>query len=249
MKLGIYAVAGFVLLQSCMVRGGPLDDLLKGAPLDVYICAGQSNMQGARSEKSALPAELQAQQDMVFVFDGTQWTPMNPPDKSFGPEISFAFEMQKALKRPIGIIKHSKGGTNLAKDWSPADPKSLYAQLKRKVDAARESRTINIQGMIWMQGERDSRDEAMASAYQQNLENLIATARRDFGSPEMVFVAGRVNPLYPFVGQVRTAQENCQAAHYFHIDCDDLPKYEDHLHYTTEGQVLLGQRFAKKILK
>ena len=30
-----------------------------GEPLDVYICAGQSNMAGARSEKALLPPEIQ----------------------------------------------------------------------------------------------------------------------------------------------------------------------------------------------
>lgn len=219
-----------------------------GEPLDVYICAGQSNMAGARSEKALLPPELQGVNKDILVFDGAQWTPLNPQAKGFGPEISFAYEMQKALGRPIGIIKHSKGGTNLAKDWNPKDPQSLYAQLKQKVDAARKSRDIRIAGMIWMQGENDSKFEVMAVAYPQNFENFIRTVRQDFDAPEMPFVAGRVNPLYPNVGFVRAAQESCTAGHYAYVNCDDLPKYEDNLHYTTAGQTELGRRFAQKML-
>ncbi|MFA7369037.1 MAG: sialate O-acetylesterase [Kiritimatiellales bacterium] len=219
-------------------------------PLDVYICAGQSNMQGARTEKGLLPAELQAVQENVFVFnDKTGWEKLAAREKGFGPEISFAYEMQKALNKPVGIIKHAKGGTNLAKDWDPSDPNSLYSQLKQKVDAAGKTREIRIAGMIWMQGENDSRYEEMAKAYAQNLTNFIQTARKDFNSPGMPFVAGRVNPpaAYAFAGWVRKAQETCAAVPYSFVDCDDLPKHDDNLHYNTGGQVELGKRFAQSM--
>ncbi|QHI70379.1 sialate O-acetylesterase [Tichowtungia aerotolerans] len=223
-----------------------LKTLLHGEPLDVYLCAGQSNMQGARSEKSLLPTELQVVQENVFVFDGTVWRRLEPSERGFGPEISFAYEMQKRLNKPIGIIKFSKGGTSLAVDWNPEDSSSLYAQLKTRVDAARKSQPICVKEMIWMQGERDSRDAAMAAAYKQNLENLIRTARCDFGNSEMSVVAGRVNPLFPFVDQVRLAQETCGLPGYTFIDCDDLEKYEDNLHYKTCSVVEMGRRFAAK---
>ena len=224
-----------------------LQTLLHGDPLDVYICAGQSNMQGSRSEKNLLPQALQAEQSRVFLFDGTDWRRLGPPERGFGPEISFAYEIQKTTDRPFGLIKYSKGGTSLAVDWNPADPDSLYARLKEQVELARQSRQIRIKGMIWMQGERDSRDEAMAAHYRENLTAFIMIARRDFDTPRMPFVAGRVNPLYPCVDQVRLAQEMCGAVPYAFVDCDDLPKYEDNLHYTTDGQVELGRRFAEKI--
>jgi hypothetical protein len=241
MKLKSHVVALLALVMNSAVQAAE--------PLDVYICAGQSNMAGTRTEKPLLPPELQAVQSDVLVFDGTAWSPLSPRDKGFGPEISFAYEMQKALKKPIGIIKQAKGGTNLAKNWNPEDPQSLYARLKQKTDAARKSRDIRIAGMIWMQGENDSRHEEMAKAYAQNLTNFIQTARRDFNSPGMPFIAGRVNPPYGFSNLVRTAQESCTVKGYSYINCDDLPKHDDHLHYTTAGQVELGKRFAQSMLK
>jgi hypothetical protein len=249
--------SGTVLLDDflleCSAAAVPAAVVLKqslgGNPLDVYICAGQSNMQGARSQKSLLPPELQAVQENIYVFDGADWRRMEPAEQGFGPEISFAVQMQAAGGKPVGIIKHSKGGTSLGRDWNPQDPKSLYAELRRRVDAAKQSMPIQLKGMIWMQGERDSRDEAMASAYQENLESFIQTARRDFDSLQMGFVAGRVNPLYPFVDQVRQGQESCRSEKYAFIDCDDLAKYEDHLHYDTPSIVEMGRRFAARLIE
>ena len=226
-----------------------LRESLRGKPLEVYLCAGQSNMKGARSQKSKLPPELRKVQENVFVFDGAEWRRLEPAEQGFGPEISFAAQMQAARGKPVGIIKYSKGGTSLARDWDPQDQASLYAQFRHRVETARQSMPIQLKGMIWMQGERDSRDEAMASAYRENLENLINTVRRDLKCPQMGFVAGRVNPLYPFVDQVRSGQESCRAEKYAIIDCDDLGKYDDNLHYDTPGIVEMGRRFAAQLME
>lgn len=218
-------------------------------PLDVYICAGQSNMAGAAVPEE-LPPELQGPYKEILMFSGNEWVPLQP-GKRVGPEISFAVEMQKKLNRPVGIIKLALGGKNLAKDWNPALPQSLYAQLKQMVDAAGKARDIRIAGMIWMQGENDSRYPDMATAYSQNLTNLILTARTDFNSPSMLFVAGRVNPpvnKYTSSSVVRAAQETCAVPLYAFIDCDDLTKNADNLHYDAAGLVEMGRRFSQSVL-
>jgi hypothetical protein len=227
----------------------------KLGPLDVYICAGQSNMTGG-GYKSELPPELQAPQPNVSVFNGSGWEVMAPTDVSVGPEISFAYEMQKALNKPIGIILHAVGGTNLATNWNPllsANVGNLYAVLTNKVEAARQTREIHVKGMIWMQGEADSRTEVNATAYSQNLTNLILAARADFSAPDMPFSAGRVNPpinKYSYVNLVRTAQETCAVPGYSFVNCDDLTKISGDvpLHYDTAGLVELGKRFAQNLL-
>jgi hypothetical protein len=169
------------------------------------------------------------------------------PGRRIGPEIAFAVELQRKINKPIGIIKHARGGKNLAEDWSPDLPRSLYVQIKQMVEAAGKAREIRVVGMIWMQGENDSKFEAMADAYAENLENLIRTARRDFSTLDLVFLAGRVNPparRFPFVDRVRAAQESCPLPGYAYVNCDDLSKKEDNLHYDTEGLIELGRRFA-----
>ena len=224
-------------------------------PLKVFVLAGQSNMAGRLAKLSELPEDLKGEQKTAFFFDGRQWIPLAPgktESRGFGPEISFARRMAEKLGEPIGIIKFSRGGSNLAEQWSPANPKSFYVRLLGMVNAARKDRKITIVGMLWMQGERDAKFGQMAKAYAVNLAKFIEAARKDYGSPDMFFVAGRVNPpgpKFPFVDAVRKAQEECKAARYAFIDCDALKKGPDNLHYATEGYVEMGYTFADRMLK
>ena len=247
---GIYTGNGSLTVLSTPPRPGLVFFIQSYVePLDVYVCAGQSNMAGGGT-KAGLPAELQAVQTNVFVFNGADWDAMEPTATGVGPEISFAYEMQKVLNKPIGIIMHAVGGTSLATNWNPEIAANLYAELTDKVNAARQSKKMNVKGMIWMQGENDSRYLDMATAYSHNLTNLILAARTDFNSPSMPFVAGRVNPpvsIYKYVDLVRAAQETCTVPLYAYINCDDLTKDSGGLHYDTAGLVEMGKRFALSI--
>lgn len=221
-------------------------------PLKVFVLAGQSNMLG-HGKASELPEELKAAQKMTQVtLNGKRWTSLAPPKKQdglVGLEYSFALEMSSRLNEPIGIIKQAIGGTSLAKDWNPEDPQWLYANLLAKVAAAQRSRRIEIVGMCWLQGERDSKQQEMADAYAKNLSHFIEKARTDFHSPKMFFVAGRVNPAYPYVNTVRKAQEKCPVPGYAFVDCDNVSRIPPgNLHYDTKGLVTLGRKFADAML-
>jgi len=220
-----------------------------GEKLLVFVLAGQSNMQGS-GEGAKLPAQLKAPQKDVLVFDGKGWQPLKPGGR-FGPEVTFGRDMAKALGRPVGIIKFAVGGTNLAYNWHPKVAKNLYAKTLALVNAAKKSRPIEIAGMLWMQGERDSLFGGMAEKYAANLKELVTSARKDYEAPQMPFVLGRVNPpaRYKFAGKVRKAQQEIAEPKTAWIDCDDLPKHRDNLHYNTQGQITLGERFAAAILK
>ena len=228
--------------------------LAKERPLKVFILAGQSNMVGAAANVSDLPEDLKGDQKMALFFDGIKWGVLAPGKTEmmgFGPEISFSLKLSTELKEPVGIIKHSVAGSNLAHHWSPANSKSLYTKLSKKVKAAQQMRRIEMVGMIWMQGESDSRDKNMAEDYSKNLADFIQTLRKDFKSPAMFFVAGRVNPpkdRFPHVDIVRKAQEECKMPGFAFVDCDTLEKTRDRLHYNTRGLVDMGHRFADAML-
>ncbi len=225
-------------------------------PLKVFVLAGQSNMFGAGANIEDLPEELQKPQKDVLVFQKDAWIPLDPgkatdTGKHFGPEVTFGQIMTKELGEPIGIIKLSVGGTNLAVEWNPDNQKllSLYSKLVKIVKEAQKSRPIVICGMLWMQGERDSKFEDMAKDYQKNLPHLIESARKDFGVKDMPFACGRVNSNKDFVDLVRKAQESCDLPGYKMVDCDDLAKISDHLHYSSKGQMELGKKFAAAMLE
>lgn len=227
-------------------------------PLLVFVLAGGSNMGGHSSKIDELPRELRGEQAEALFFDGKQWIPLSPekvkgaPEKvegtGFGPEISFAASMSRKLKRQIGIIKHSGSGTSLASAWSPGTTDSLYGELIRKVEAARQVRPIEIAGLLMVQGSGDSKEQKKAEAYADNLRAFIQAARKDMQSPDMLFVCARLRARqpagkYPYAALVRQAQETGSEF----VDCDALAVGPDNVHYTTEGQVELGRLFADKV--
>jgi hypothetical protein len=69
----------------------------------------------------------------------------------------------------------------------------------------------------------------------------------------MIFVAGRINPPDSknpeAVQAVRRAQAEAQIEGYAWVDCDDLSKVSDRLHYDTRGIEELGQRMARAFLR
>lgn len=223
--------------------------------LKVFVLAGQSNMLGKRSIIEDLPPVFQSQLNGNLIFANGQWVALEPgayQNEGLGPELSFAYRMSQQLGEPVGIVKHSQGGTDLAVEWSPQKPDSLYAELVAKVRDAAHKQDIEILGMAWMQGESDSESASMANSYRQNLSGLVAAARRDFGGADMFFVAGRINPppdqKFPYAEEVRAAQTKNDIENYAYVDSDQLPKVADNLHYDTLGIVALGEMMAEKAI-
>jgi len=223
-------------------------------PLRVFVLAGQSNMVGKRSKARDLPAELRGAQSDALFFSGGEWVALEPgvtEKRGFGPELSFAARVVERLGGPIGIVKLSEGGTNLAEDWAPNRPGSLYEKLAALVTAAGRGRSIEVVGMVWMQGGADAKRPKFARAYKQNFERFIARARADFGNPDMLVVCGRsASPAskYPNVDRVREAQESIGLPGYAWVDCDAIHMGKDGVHYSTQGQVQSGHLFADAML-
>lgn len=253
---GMLTLARYLVLASYLVLLGSCAVVSSDSrALKVFVLAGQSNMLGRRSVIDDLPSELQMQQGGNLIFADGHWISLEPgvyqeQEQGLGPELSFAYRMAQQLGEPIGIIKHSRGGTDLAVEWAPDDPNSLYTGLVAKVRDAALKKDIEILGMAWMQGESDSEVASMALGYRQNLSGLVAAARTDFSAPDMVFVAGRINPpvedRYAYADQVRGAQTENDIENYAFVDCDPLPKLADNLHYDTQGIVALGDLLADK---
>lgn len=223
-------------------------------PLKVVVLSGQSNMVGMRSVAEELPEEMQRPNPKALFWTGTEWKPIAPgvsEPKGFGPEISFAWHYTEATGETIGLVKHSVGGTPIDR-WQPNEGKNLYTVLEEKVKSAGKSRPIEVIGMLWMQGERDSKVEGNAPLYKERLRKLVEGSREVFYSPDMLFIAGRVNPpreRYPYVDQVREAQETLDVKGYGYIDCDDLELGPDNLHFNTKGVEKMGKKFADALLE
>ena len=261
MRKTIFLMMGLVC--SFVVIGWAGDEVAAGKPMPVYILAGQSNMAGVKAitNKEKLPAELQkTNEDLLFVeFWNSEFKPLDFKTR-IGPELGFGTAMVEATGGKIGIIKLATGGTSIKQHWNP-DPDAynkekgvgvLYQRLLKYVKGVKaKNPNIEIVGMVWMQGEADSRFHAKTiDDYKVRLENLIKGYREAWDLPDMPFVCGRVNPPnWKYQTQVRTAQETISLKNYAWIDCDGFELGGDKLHFTIDGQVAMGKSFAQAMLK
>jgi hypothetical protein len=249
-------VIAVVALGATAGAGEKTDGGLK--PTKVFILSGQSNMVGQGSVKD-LPKELAAERKNVLVWAGGQWRAYKPKGR-LGPEVTFTAEMAKAWpKETIGFVKFAVGGTSVTR-WDPdlkakGKRQPLYARLMGMVKAAREKTPggIEIVGLLWMQGERDSRQKNLADAYTENLKKFVDRVRKDTGVADLPFVLGRIRTpdSYKFRDVVRKAQTEVpkNITNSAWVDADGLEMKKDNLHYNTKGQIGLGKRFAEAYLK
>ena len=133
--------------------------------VDVYVMAGQSNMDGRGLVKElaqSRPDLARPQPEIRYWYANpkledkgfsTGWIDLAPgysippkylrkkktlPSHTFGAEVSFGPAMsQGAGERRVAVIKVSQGGTSLARDWNPerSEKYALYNTLIRTVEA------------------------------------------------------------------------------------------------------------------
>lgn len=242
---------------------------------DVYILAGQSNMDG-RGEVEELEKahpQLSVPNRAIPTWyansagEGysTGWVPLAPglsipprftrkddaslPSHTFGVEVSFGPAMaEQADGRRVAIIKVSRGGTSLARDWDPELPNedALYKLLIHTVqtalaELADNGDTGHLRGMVWHQGESDRN----STVYADRLAEFIQHIRKDLDQPALPLVIGEVfdNGSRDIV----RAQQHLAAEKIDHavcVPCEGL-NAPDNTHFDAESLVTFGQRMAR----
>lgn len=246
--------------------------------IDLFVLAGQSNMVGYASNLADLPPALQGQQKKVLWYDRDgKWRSLAAPTEplpfsnakfpsssaiasgvGFGPEISLGTRLQKALDRPIALVKYASNGANLTQDWQTAG--LFYQPLIGRINdsiAGLSARgyDIRVSGFFWLQGESDARDLTWAQDYQANLEDFIGRVRADLHEPSLPFILGLI-PLtsdqltdrgyFPYADLVRSAQFKVARSlpNVTVVETLDLTRYRDNLHLNSRGLILAGDRMA-----
>ncbi len=199
----------------------------------LFILSGQSNMAGLRPEESFIPAV----------------------EKEFGPT-------------DVIVVKDALGGQPIRrwfKAWkdsegnAPESAGDLYDRLMARVDSVVAGTPLRSVTFLWMQGERDAREQH-GEVYAESLRGLYEQLSDDLGRRDINFVIGRLsdfdmtNERYPHWTMIREAQvevaENSSRGAW--VDTDDLndgmnrsgTEINNDLHYSAEGYVELGRRFA-----
>lgn len=248
------------------------DTAVDPGPVQVYLLAGQSNMDGY-AYVTGLPPSLQVSQgDVRLYWSGNgSWTGLAPASygidygvEYFGPEVTFGrFLADQDEAPPVALIKHAIGGTDLAYYWYPGEYRRDPAQglgyrdflatielALAELDA--EGTAWEIAGMIWMQGESDAySDEDIAAAYEANLTHFISRVRDDVGAPDLPFVIGKIHcPTCPYGDIVRAGEDAVDAADpkVTAFATEDLSVNADGIHYDGAAMRTLGERFAESLL-
>lgn|GEM_PF-235222 len=182
-----------------------------------------------------------------------------------GPEVGFARALHAAGRRDVAIIKvYANFGRDATRwPWSEGEP--LYEAWRRFASSRIEELQaggdrVRVVGFVWHQGIDDAIQGAFADDYEPRLKRLIASLRREFADGTAPFVLARsvfsriaqpeedptgASPMF----RVRAAQVRIGRTYPFTrwIDVDDLPNVNTH-HFTAEGQLAIGGRFAKEWL-
>ena len=204
----------------------------------LFILSGQSNMAGLR------------------------------PDESFIPDVEEAFGKDHVI-----VVKDALGGQPIRrwyKKWEAADgsrPEStgdLYDRLMENVQAATVGKEIQTVTFIWMQGERDAKEEH-GEVYKKSLEGLLEQLSSDLKRDDINVVIGRLSDFdmddknYHHWTLIREQQAAFvqDGPRRVLVNTDDLndgvnrrgKEIKDDLHYSALGYVELGSRFAKEAIQ
>jgi len=259
MKLNGLIAVWFV----CVIISGckPKIEFAQAEPTHHYkviLMSGQSNMvgKGRMADLEKMVFENIAYQNYGMTTD------LEISKNTFGPEIGISKVLGVALPNERFLLfKYGINGASLwnyspnfseqkANDTGHPEFGNMYDSLLCKIKNIRGGEII---AFCWMQGEADARIPEAGEEYQENLKMLIDSLRKDLNKPELPILIGLINPpktTYPFADTVRNVQKMISQndSNIYLIDTDDIEKWQDGLHYSSDGQLILGERFGLKIV-
>jgi hypothetical protein len=222
--------------------------------LHLYILAGQSNMVGLgfprREQLQPLPQVLVVRARVRQGKDGSA-PPLPDPfwqtwpagrregSRNNGPAWSFARTMAQAdPDATIGLIEIAVSGSKI-ESWLPDG--DFYPAALAAIRRAAEDGTLK--AFLWHQGEANSG----TANYDELFEKMIAAYRADLGVPDLPVIAGTVGASGKG-GRVNAClAEAAERVPHMRV-VSSVRTLADNVHYDTESQVVLGQRFACALL-
>ncbi len=164
--------------------------MVRAEHIDLFVMAGQSNMQGWQGNGENYPPDPNGIDQKVRFWwntptissSGGKWIPLQPqgglfPKGHFGPEVTFA-RLLTQNEHNVAVFKYSLGSTGLAYVWKEPGQSGMYDQMiaeLRKAIALLESQghKIKIEALVWIQGESDAESEELAEGYGGRLKSLL----------------------------------------------------------------------------
>ncbi len=167
-----------------------LSSILLAEDIDLFVLAGQSNMQGWQGNAENYPVDPNGIDKRIRFYWVTpqfsnsegKWTSMQAqggifPKGHFGPEVTFGRLLLNDGYN-IAVFKYSLGSTSLAYDWRTPGENGMYdqmvAELKKAVTLlCEQGHKVTFRVLVWIQGESDAESKELADEYGDKLKLLI----------------------------------------------------------------------------
>lgn len=232
----------------------------KGKKLHLYLLVGQSNMAGRGDLE---PIDRTPHPRIWMLNKENQWVPavapmhFDKPVAGVGPGFEFAKVMAEAdTTIMIGLIPAAVGGSPID-SWQPG---GYHDQTKSHPydDALRRAKAAlpagKLKGILWHQGESDSKPE-LAGSYTQKLETLIGRFRKELAARNVPFVVGTLGDFFVANNpEAKNINEQLRALpkkvkRTTCAEASGLTDKGDKTHFDTPSARELGRRYAEAFKK
>jgi len=234
----------------------PEDDLPAKESFHLFLLAGQSNMAG-RGIVEPLDREIHAR--VLALSKEGKWEPAVDPihfdkgsagvglGKSFGIAVAEGNE-----EITIGLIPAACGGSPIS-TWKPGGYHDQTKSHPYDDAIARTRRAMRdgvLKGILWHQGESDSRPE-LAEKYKQESKDLIERFRKDLDAPSVPFIIGQLGQFGRPWSEPRKLvnQAHVSLAEEFpavgFVPSDGLTCKKDNIHFDANSLREFGRRYAE----
>ena len=222
--------------------------------MKVFLLIGQSNMSG-RGVIGDLP---DISTPHIHVFRDHAWEEAHEPvviDKPAlageGMALAFGNALYMMTGHEIGLIPCSLGGSGLDQ-WLPGTPlfEMAVTQTKAALDADNDA---NLCGILWHQGENDSRHLEKSLTYLKRLRQVMGAMKHRLACDPLLpilvaelgdYLDDNATSLYHRLIN-RSLHEFAELSPaYACVEAHDLVDKGDALHFSAQSQRRLGIRFA-----
>ncbi|MBC8768122.1 sialate O-acetylesterase [Arenibacter sp. BSSL-BM3] len=235
-----------------------VENVPEKANLWVFMLAGQSNMAGRGfvEPQDTVPNTrvytINKQGDMIYAKEPLHF--YEPSMSGLDSGLSFGKSLIKHIPDSISvlIIPTAVGGSSISQWLNDSIHREvkLFTNFKEKAELGMRFGTVK--GILWHQGESDAKTKE-APLYQIKLSELFYQFRKIIGNQEATVVIGQLgsystNPLWSKI--------NDHIKYYISTDpnagminTQDLKEKGDKVHFNSEAQRIMGERYALEFMK
>lgn len=245
----------------------------------LWLIAGQSNASGMGDRRTSMKYSSDACFDYVERGDSLRLLkdPVGEDGKYFGKANSgsigpsFAWHLHQMTQDTIIVVSAARGGSSCSIEaetiygtWAPTGTLPVFDACITKVKKAENLTRCKVQGVLWLQGERDSNaindGKLTEEGYEKALKELIARFRKELGDAKLPFflvLTGQyVNHPQPGYLAARRAQRKVakEDPNIFLAPIDpwyfpEMGQMTDEIHYTQAAYNRIGEILSHEVIE